>query len=608
MYFEIYREGKLIKRGDELLNDPTWTNELMFTPSTMITLPIWYAEYIQGNEEIKLFMDDKCFWGIVVRCPRNKAEETIDVHLEHIVHEWTFRQIAVNTAIKEGNLNIVYEGAEVETKDGVTVSANPLNILMEEFGTFTDEDYIRRAGASAWNEHGETLEVTVDHSAVKEKEGSYDVIFASGDVSVTVKATLKKDDEQTKTEEGITIKANPFSMTEEEVRTFAAADYIQRADATVSPEDKTLEVDYSDVKTTYGSYSVKFFVTVEAEEEGEEDKEVSVSVDCIVAGENDGDPKVVDDLTDIYADTNFAYPGWKLNFSDHAKEETVDYVYSRQNKLEALDQTMKLTEDLFWRVKFIESREMDISEFGEQKQYIISMKPTGRNNLQMVEEPEIEYDFENVINVATVYSEKSDTGMSSMTLREIYDDPSLQEEGFPVVILRNNVNNERDYRKYIDQAPKIAPNNWLEYAVIDEESVALEAGIIKEGTYAFDDLAPFTPDDEEGKTTEITDEDRIEAAKTAYSATIRKLKQARRRLKINVPIERLPNDVNVGDKVRFIYDNLLLMLECTPYQKYIMGLDDWYYITKVDYDSQNGGVDTVTLEKELYIDRDIKNE
>lgn len=606
MYFEIYREGKLIKRGDDILNEPAWTNELMFVPSTMITLPIEYAEYIQGREEIKLFMDDKCFWGIVVRCPRNKVDETIDVHIEHIVHEWTYRQIAVNTAIKEGNLNIVYKGAETETKDGVTITANPLNILMQEYGTFTDADYIRRAGASAWNEHGETLDVTVDHSAVEEKEGSYDVIFASGDVSVTVQATLKKDEEQKKTEEGITITANPFSMTEEEVRSFTAADYIQRADATVSPDTETLEVDSSAVRTTYGTYSVKFYVTVP--QEGEEDKEVSVSVDCIVAGENSGDPTVADDLTDIYADTNFAYPGWVLNFSDHAKGQTIDYVYSRQNKLDALNQTMELTENLFWRVKFYESREMDISEFGEQKQYTISTKPGGRNNLRIVTEPDIEYDFENVINVATVYSEKSDTGMSSMTLREIYDDPELQEDGFPVVILRNNVNNERDYRNYIEQAPKIAPNNWLEYAVIDEESVALEAGTIIEGTYAFDDLAPFTPDEKDGKTAEITDEDRIEAAKTAYAATIRKLKQARRRLKINVEIEHIPVDLNVGDKVRFIYDNLILKLECTPYQKYILGLDDWYYITAVEYDSQNGGVDTVTLEKELYIDRDIKNE
>lgn len=606
MYFEIYREGKLIKRGNDILNEPTWTNELMFTPSTMITLPIEYAEYIEGREEIKLFMDDKCFWGIVVRCPRNKVDETIDVHLEHLVHEWTYRQIAVNTAVKEGELNIVYKGAKTETEDGVTVSANPLTILMTELGTFTDADYIRRAGASAWNEHGETLDVTVDHSAVEEKEGSYDVIFASGEASVTVKAEVKKDDEKSETKEGITIKANSFSMTEDEVRTFTAADYIERANATVSPDTETLEVDSSAVRTTYGTYSVKFFVTVP--KEGEDDVEVAVSVDAIVAGENSGDAAVVDDLADIYADTNFAYPGWKLNFSEHALEQTIDYVYSRQNKLEALDRTMELTEDLFWRVRFIEAREMDISEFGEQKQYIISKKPSGRNNIQMVEDPTVEYDFENVINVATVYSEKSDSGMSSMTLREIYDDPSLQEEGFPVVILRNNVNNERDYHKYIDQSPKLGPNNWLEYAVIDEESVALEGGTVIEGTYAFDDLAPFTPDDEDGKTTEITDEDRIEAAKTAYQATIRKLKEARRRIKIEVPVERIPVDLNVGDKIRFVYDNLILKLECTPYQKYIMGLDDWYYITKVDYDSQNGGVDTVTLEKDLAIDRDIKNE
>lgn len=608
MYFEIYRNGKLIKRGNELLNDPTWSNELMFVPSTMITLPIEYAEYIQGREEIRLFMDDKCFWGIVVRCPRNKVDETIDVHLEHVVHEWTYRQIAVNTAIKEGNLNIVYKGAETETQDGVTITANPLTILMEEYGTFTDDDYIRRAGASAWDEHGETLDVTVDHSAVTEEEGSYDVIFTANEVSVTVQATVKKDDEQESSDSGVTVKANPFSMTDEEVRTFTADDYIQRAGATVDPDTETLEVDYSAVRTTYGTYSVKFFVTIPAEEEGEEDKEVSVSVDCIVAGENSGDATVADDLADIYADTNFAYPGWKLNFSNHAKEQTIDYVYSRQNKLDALNQTMELTEDLFWRVRFVEARVMDISEFGAKKQYVISMKPTGKNNIQMVEAPEVEYDFENVINVATVYSEKSDTGMSSMTLREIYDDPDLQEDGFPVVILKNNVNNERNYKKYVDQAPKVAPNNWLEYAVIDEESVALEAGTIIEGTYAFDDLAPFTPDDEDGKTTEVTDEDRIEAAKTAYSATIRKLKQARRRLKIIVPVERVPVDLNVGDKVRFIYDNEILKLECTPYQKYIMGMDDWYYITKVDYESQNGGVDTVTLEKELYIDRDIKNE
>ncbi len=604
MYFEIYREGKLIKRGDEILNEPTWSNGLMEVPSTMVTLPIDYAEYIEGREEFKLFMDDKCFWGIVIRCPRDKVNETIDVHLEHVVHEWTYRQISVNNGIKDGEINVVFKGAKVETEDGETITANPLTILMSELGTFETNDYIRRAGAAAWDAHGEGLGIEVDNSAVVEEEGTYDVTFSTRAVSVTVEATVKKDDEQEDTKEGVTVKANSFSMTEDEVRYFTASDYIQRANATTT--SGTLEVDYSAVRTTYGTYSVKFYVMVP--KEGEDDVEVAVTVDCVVAGENSGDPTVADDLADIYADANFAYPGWKLNFSLNAQDQTIDYVYSRQNKLDALTQTMELTPDLFWRVKFYESKEIDISEFGDEKEYIISMKPDGVNNIQIVEDPEVEYDFEHVINVATVYSEKSDTGMSSMTLREVYEDPTLQDPGFPVIILRSNVNNERDYRMYVDPYPKLAPNNDLEYAIIDEESVALEAGQIIEGTYAFNDLSPFTPDDENGKTTEVSDWDRKEAALKAYHAACRKLKEARRRLKINVAVTHIPVDLNVGDMVRFIYDNELLKLDCTPYQKYILGFDDWFYITAVDYESQNGGVDTVTLEKYLAIDRDITNE
>lgn len=598
-YFEIYRDGKLIKRGDDILNEPTWTNELMTVPSTSITLPIEYAEYIEGREEVKLFVDDKCFWGIVLRCPRNKADETIDVDLEHIIHEWTYRQIAVNTAIKEGQINIVYKGAKTKTEGDVTITANPFDLLLEEIGTFSDAQYIYRACANAWTKHGDAVEVTVDHSAIQNEKGTYDVVFTAGEASVTVQCTVKESAQES-TKNNVTLKASSFSVLSEDVPGLTDADLIDRANATTT--SGTIEVDGSAIRTTAGTYSVKFSVDL-----GNNEK-VEVSVDCIVANEMSGDPSVVDDLADIYADTNFAYPGWVLNFSDHALEQTIDYVYSRQDKLEALTKTMELTEDLFWRVRFVEARELDISEFGEQKPYIFSLKPTGVNNIQIVEEPTVEYDFEHVINVATVYSEKSDSGMSSMTLREIYDDPSLQEEGFPVVILRNNVNNERDYHKYIDQSPTIAPNNWLEYAVIDEESIAMEAGTVIEGTFAFDDLSPFTPDDEDGETKEITDEDRIEAAKTAYHAAIRKLKQARRRLKIELTVEKVPVDVNVGDKVRFIYDNFILKLECTPYQKYIMGMDDWYYITAVDYDSHNGGVDTVTLEKELYIDRDITEE
>ena len=40
MYFEIYHERKLIKRGRDALNIPRWSNELMYTPVTEKDLPI----------------------------------------------------------------------------------------------------------------------------------------------------------------------------------------------------------------------------------------------------------------------------------------------------------------------------------------------------------------------------------------------------------------------------------------------------------------------------------------------------------------------------------------------------------------------------------------
>jgi len=317
--------------------------------------------------------------------------------------------------------------------------------------------------------------------------------------------------------------------------------------------------------------------------------------------ETESTPTVDDQLADIYSDTNFAYPGWKIDMSDEAANTTIDYVYSKQGKLEALTKTMELTEDLFWRVGFTNEKRVEISSFGEKKQFIVSEKPSGVNNISIIGAPSIDPDFNDVVNLATVYAEKSDSGMSSLTLREVYEDPSLQKDGFPCVILRSNVNNERDYSKYITQYPALAPNNELEYAVIDEESVALEGGILIEDTFAFNDLSPFS------LTEEVTDDDRIRAAKTVYDATVRKLRQLRRSRKLKVTTEEIPPEINVGDKVRFIYDNNIFKLEaCTGYEKKVLSEDDWFYITHINYDIDVDGseVDTLTLEKELKLDRE----
>ena len=527
MYFEIYRNGKLIKRGTRILGDLSWDNELMYTPDLTLELPIEYLNFLSTREEVKVFANDKCFWGIVSdKVEVNKEDETIEVNLKHIVSEWELRQISVNNAVKEKKLNIIFKGSTIETQNDISVSANDFEMLKTEVGEMTNAQYIQRAGAAAWRENGEVLTISsVDTSAIQDQTGSYDVIFTSNGVSVTVKAEVKEEDADT--------------------------------------------------------------------------------------GDPDVEPSIIDQLADIFTDTNFAYPGWYLNFSNKAKNTTIDYVYSRQNKLDALTKTMELTPDLFWRVRFQNQKVLDISEFGEQKPYVISMKPSGTHNIRMISELRITHEFSNVVNLATVYSEKSDTGMSSMTLREVYNDPSLQLNGFPVVILRSNVNNERDYRRYTTQYPKLAPNNELEYAVIDEESVALEGGVVIEGTYAFNDLAPFTPEtDEDGNTKEITDADRIKAAQTAYHATIKKLKQARRTFKIEVDTEQIPTDLMVGDKVILRYDNKLYILaECSNYEKKILSYDEWFYVTHIEYNIDENGLetDTLTLEKYLKIDRDTDN-
>ena len=62
------------------------------------------------------------------------------------------------------------------------------------------------------------------------------------------------------------------------------------------------------------------------------------------------DPTVADKLLDIYNDKNFAYPGWHIEWRNGAQNRYIDYVYSKQNKLEALTETVELTDDARSRV------------------------------------------------------------------------------------------------------------------------------------------------------------------------------------------------------------------------------------------------------------------
>lgn len=584
MFFQIYHKGNLIHQGSEgLLSTIEWDNELMLTPSLSLTFQIDLLDYFHEFGEVKIFVNDKVFWGLIVDIDINKEDETVDIELNHIVHEWTFREISINNAIKEKNINIIYEQKKEET---VTTTPKKRNNKAIKW-------YKDRLGKVTYSMQNRGGPNSYDCSSALYSALNYAGVFKD---KMGTTATLEAD-----------LKAVGWKRTDSPVQgdvfVFVAGEGGHQFGHTGMFINKKEIIHCNGAANGISidtfSYS---WARIYHDPNVKENKTITKKKTVI----EDVDPEVVDQLDNIYTDDNFAYPGWELNFSKKAQNTKIDYVYSRQNKLDALTQTMELTDDLFWRVRFVDDKVIDISEFGTKKPYMFSIKPTGVRNIRIVTEPTIDYDFENVINVASVYSAKSDSGMSTLTLREVYNDEDLQIDGFPVIILKPNVNNERDYSKYIEQPPAIAPNNELEFAVLDLEGIAEAGGYIIESSFSFNDISPFAVE-QEGKTTKVTDKDRILAATQAYKAAIKKLKQARAKYDIEIVTEQIPNAINVGDKVRFVYENDLFILEaCSNYTKKILAYDDWFYVTKIEYsiDETGGEVDTLTLSKELRIDRD----
>lgn len=624
MYFEIFKQGNLIIRGKKYIGTLQFDHELNLAPSTTMVLPADWVNIISGREEIKIHLDDgKIFWGIIWNySPINKVDETITLDIRHVVTEWQYRQISVNHAQSNKELNIVYKGDKTETDvdNAEAITASDFTIIAKKIDKMTLADWIAKAHAQAWSTaNGEKVAITsVDTSKFEKedddgkkvyKEGTYKVKFSTAKgttVSVDCEVVQSVDYKTAKTHSDKTnretISARPFSVYVDEGFTASIVKKKVKAKAWVY-RHKDQEVEVTSITTTFKNEVGTYTVTASTA------RGTSITVRVTVEDGQDysnvDDPSVIDKLQDIYNDTNFAYPGWNIEWRDGAENRVIDYVYSRQNKLEALTATVELTDDLWWRVGFWNEKKVQIGKFGNLKPYIISKKKSGATNIRMIQEPTIEPDIENVVNVATVYSDKSDGGMSSLTLREVYMDTSLQKSGFPVVILHSNVNNERDYHMYISQFPQLAPNNEIEYAILDEESIALESGTLIEGTYSFNDLSPFQT---EGKT--ISDAKRIQASKTVYDAVVKKLIQSRRSYDIILTTEHLPIDLLAGDKVRLIYDNKIWeQTACSNYWKKILSLNDEFYITHITYNIDEYGNEwcELTLTKWLKIERETAN-
>ena len=626
MYFEVFKKGNLIIRGKDILNTISLDNELMLAPSTTIVLPIDWLDIFDGREEVKIHLDEcRVFWSIVWDIRVNKESETIELDLRHVITEWQYRQISVNHAISDNDsdrskLNIVYKGDKVKKSksNDETITASDFTVLKRKIDSMSTADWVKKAKAVAWvTSNGDPVKITsVDYSDIdkeddKWKEGSYNVKFSTAKgTTITVKcevmASIDMQTRRTHADKNNkeTISAVPFIVYKG--RNLTVAQVKKKADPKAWVyRHKDQEVEVTSVTTDYQNEVGVYHLTASTA------KGTSITVKIEVKDGDGGyntleDPAVVDQLEDIYSDKNFAYPGWQIDFQDDSGDEMIDYVYSRQNKLEALTQTMELTDNLWWRVGLWDEKLVQIGKFGEKKPYTLSTKPSGKTNIRIIQEPSIDYDFENVVNVATVYSDKSDGGMSSLTLREIYEDPDSQKDGFPVVILHANANNERDYTKYISQYPQLAPNNEIEYAIIDEESVALESGTVIEGTYAFNDYSPF---EIEGK--RISNKKRRRAAKTVYKAVIKKLKQARRSYDVTVVTEPIPCDLEVGDRIKFLYDNSIWKMDaCSSYWKKILSYSDWFYVTSItyNYDQYGNLTNTLKLAKWLKVDRETSNQ
>ena len=615
MYFEIWKDGNLIRRGKKTLEPISFENELMYVPEFTLTLPIDWIECFDGWEEVRLYINGKCFYGLVWDLELDKVEEILTVSVRHVISEWEHRLISVNHAISDKEMNVVYKGDEIEVDKDTdeTITASDFAISARAVKNMTLKKWIAKASATAWKtSNGDKVAVTaIDKDDVKKKQGTYKVTFSTAKgTSVTVDCTVKENLERSH-------KKTEVNKQNQEVIQATGFTADIDLDLTVSDVEEKIKAKAWKYKDKDTEVAVTSYTTDFVNEVGRYDVTASTangtSVTVRVYIEDEGshstEPSVVDNLEDIYNNDEFAYPGWEIDIQGDAGEEMIDYVYSKQNKLDALTQTMELTDDLFWRVGWWNYKKVEIGTFGEKKPYIVSTKPSGETNIRIISEPIVDYDFESVINVATVYSDKSDSGMASLTLREVYNDKSLQRDGFPVIILRGDVNNERDYSLYYAplQPPKMAPNNELEFAILDETSIALESGRLIEGAFAFNDLNPF---DDYNDVKHITDRKRIRAARAVYRAAIRKLKHSRRALNVDVVVEEIPPDLLPGDRVRLLYDNSIWNIEaCSSYYKKILAEDDWFYVIRTTHeiDENEVEVNTLTLCKWIKIFRDTAN-
>lgn len=281
---------------------------------------------------------------------------------------------------------------------------------------------------------------------------------------------------------------------------------------------------------------------------------------------------------------------------DYAEKNLIEYEFSNETFLEFLTKVCEKTTSLYWRVNRYDPYLIEFGIFGIKKDVLINEY----NHLVSLDS--VEENYEDTINIAVAMSDKSDSGASSLTLRDIFHNPRFMLEGFPVIKTGNKVNSQRSYD--YPQLPVFAPEIiGDEFAVMDTEGIALEAGELYWGTVTDNDTQSIAEDNKE-----ITDADRLKATEQLYRTAIRRLKNSRRKVIYSMTIEPITEKrVQPGDRVMFVLNaGVWELTACTKYYEKILKESSWFFVTKLTDTYSNGThLQKVELSKFLHSDRDI---
>ena len=563
--------------------------ELMNLPRISFTLPIEELDVdIKDSsfEVILEFDNGYIFQGKVIRKEYDLAKGTIIMDVEHIAHELEHMRVPTNYAVNELTLGEIYnydtyirpellgDGGSIYKKEKKSKEEKAAEKEADRAEKKAEKE-AKKAAKKAEREAKKVAKVTKtgeveSHSEVDENGNKVRIrSYKMSDGSVRqVKATTRKEVYDKHSYKTVTTTEYPSGLITEKTTV--------KKGKGIDPESTTRVI----------RESFKQEKSETKEDKSETKKEYKKE-------ENDEIITYIDksELNGLFNDTD-----WNYKFTDNSDDVVVTYLFSNQDKLQALTDICKQTEDVFWRISLTEERTIEIGRFGDYKELSITKNNIIDGTLNYVE------DFQDICNYAIYFTDKSDSGTTALTLRDVYNHPELQNENFPVIQTGEEINTERRY-DYLDLIP-FGANNKGDYAVLDKEGIALEAGNIFEKAFTSNDIQTVAKDTNK----ELTDEDRLIASRQLYTQSIRKLIHSRRKVGITVSIDDLEPNTNVGDKVRFmLMSEIFKVVKCSGYYKKLLTVNDYFYISEIEMVVHTAGSITynLTIEKHIYNNSEV---